>query len=229
MKTIGMLGGMTPISTTLYYEQINRQVNERLGANHSAKILLSSMDFEPLVQMQRKSQWREIGTTLSENAQSLESIGADFIVLATDTMHKVAPIVRKNVKIPLLSIVDTTAAAIKAAGLHTVALLGTRFTMQDMFYRDRLEEEGIHCLVPDDLTQHELHSLIFDELALGKITPATRRTFRVAINALYAQGAEGVILGCTELSIAISPETSPLPIFDSTDIHIKAIVDYALK
>lgn len=229
MKTIGLIGGMSPASTLLYYQQINQEINTRLGSNASADLLLHSLNFEPIVQLQKKGDWKTTGEMLAQSAWHLEQSGADFLALATNTMHKVAPAIEQAVEIPLLHIVDATAEAIRAANMDTIALLGTRFTMSDSFYRERLQRHGIHALVPDEATQHALHSIIFDELCLNQLVSTSQRQILQAIAQLRIQGAEGVILGCTELCLAVNAENSLLPVFDSTTLHTQAIVNFALR
>lgn len=228
MKTIGIIGGMSPESTVLYYQAINRETNRRLGGNRSADIVMHSVDFEEIVRLQKSGNWAAAGRVLAASAAKLETAGADLLLLATNTMHKVAPAIEAAVKIPLLHIVDATAAAVKRQGLSTVGLLGTRFTMSDGFYTERMAAQGVQTLVPGGAEQDEIHRIIFEELCLNQIKSESAAYFHNAIGRLKDAGAQGVILGCTEICLIVSEETSPLPVFDSTTIHALAAVDAAL-
>ncbi len=228
MKTIGIIGGMSPESTVLYYQAVNRETNRRLGSNRSADIVMHSVDFEEIVRLQKSGNWAAAGRVLAASAAKLETAGADLLLLATNTMHKVAPAIEAAVKIPLLHIVDATAAAVKRQGLDTVGLLGTRFTMSDGFYTERMAAQGVQTLVPDGAEQDEIHRIIFEELCLNQIKSESAAYFRNAIGRLKDAGAQGVILGCTEICLIVNEETSPLPVFDSTAIHALAAVDVAL-
>lgn len=228
MKTIGIIGGMSAESTAVYYQLINRAINSRLGGNHSADIVMHSVDFARIVALQQTGDWAQAGHILADSARKLESIGADFLLIATNTMHKVAPAIASAVQIPLLHLVDATAAAIRAQGLSRVGLLGTAFTMQDGFYSERMAEHGIHTLLPASEQQADIHRIIFEELCTGRIEAASKSLYLEAIRTLQAQGAEGIILGCTEIGLLIRPEDSPLPVFDSALLHALAAVDLAL-
>ena len=228
MKTIGIIGGMSPESTALYYQTINRETNQRLGGNSSAEIIMHSVNFETIVQLQKANDWAAAGHLLANSAAKLETAGADLLLLATNTMHKVAPAIERTVRIPLLHIVDATAEAIKQQGLHTVGLLGTRFTMSDGFYTDRMAAQGVRTITPSEAEQHEIHRIIFDELCLNRIRPESARYFYDVIGRLKKEGAQGVILGCTEICLLVNETDSPLPVFDSTAIHALAAVDAAL-
>lgn len=229
MKTIGLLGGMTCESTVPYYRIINRCINARLGGQHSAKLLLYSVDFEEIEELQRAGQWDEAGRILADAAARLEGAGADFLVLCTNTMHKVAPAIEARVSIPLLHIADATAEAITAAGLKKIGLLGTRYTMEQDFYKARLEQRhGLEVLVPPEAGRAEVHRVIFEELSFGRILETSRAEYRRVIEELAARGAEGVILGCTEISLLVRPEDSPVPVFDTTAIHAQAAALHAL-
>jgi aspartate racemase len=207
MKTIGLLGGMSWESTVSYYQIINRLVGKRLGGLHSARLVLVSVDFEPIEVLQRAGRWEEAGAVLVEAAQALERAGADLLVLCTNTMHVVAPEIEAAAKVPLLHIADATGERITTAGLSTVGLLGTRFTMEEDFYRGRLEERfGLRVLIPTDTEGDEVHRVIYEELCRGEILEASRDRYREIVSALVARGAEGVILGCTEIGLP-----SPLP------------------
>ena len=228
MKTIGIIGGMSPESTVLYYQAINRETNRRLGGNRSADIVMHSVDFEEIVRLQKSGNWAAAGRVLAASAVKLETVGADLLLLATNTMHKVAPAIEAAVKIPLLHIVDATAAAVKRQGLDTVGLLGTRFTMSDGFYTERMAAQGVQTLVPGGAEQDEIHRIIFEELCLNRIHPESGRYFYDVIGRLKNEGAQGVILGCTEICLLVNETVSPLPVFDSTAIHALAAVDAAL-
>ena len=228
MKTIGIIGGMSPESTVLYYQIINRETNSRLGGNRSAKILLDSVDFEEIVRLQKSGDWAAAGNVLAQSARKLEAGGADFLLLATNTMHKVAPAIEQAAGIPLLHVVDATAAAIKRQGLSAVGLLGTRFTMSDGFYMERMGSQGVQTITPTAAEQDEIHRIIFDELCLNRIRPESARYFYDVIGRLKNEGAQGVILGCTEICLLVNETDSPLPVFDSTAIHALSAVDAAL-
>ncbi|WP_220457308.1 aspartate/glutamate racemase family protein [Neisseria shayeganii] len=229
MKTIGIIGGMSPESTVLYYQIINRSVNARLGGNHSADIVMHSVDFERIVALQKAGDWAAAGAILADSARRLAACGAEILVLATNTMHKVAPAIEAAVSIPLLHVVDATAAAIRAQGLDTVALLGTRFTMSDGFYRERMQRLGIATLVPTPEEQDAVHRIIFDELCLGHIESGSKARYLDIIAGLQAQGAQGVILGCTEIGLLLQAEDCVLPLFDSAEIHALSAVEFALS
>lgn len=229
MKTLGIIGGMSPESTVSYYQIINREVNRRLGGNSSADIVMHSVNFETVAAMQRAGDWAGAGGMLAQSAQKLERMGAQALVLATNTMHKVAPAIEAAAGIPLIHVVDATAAAIQAAGLEKVALLGTRFTMSDGFYTRRMQDLGVETVVPSESVQHEIHRIIFEELCRNRFTEAAKRDYLHAIGQLQAQGAQGVIFGCTEIGLLLKPEDCPLPVFDSAAIHALAAVDFALS
>lgn len=229
MKTIGIIGGMSPESTVLYYQIINREINRRLGGNRSADLLMHSVDFETVAAMQRSGDWAAAGALLAESARKLESIGADALVLATNTMHKVADEIQAAVSVPLLHVVDATAEAVKAQGLQSVGLLGTRFTMSDGFYTRRMNGLGVHTLVPSEREQDEIHRVIFEELCVGQCRAEAKAYYLDVIARLQAQGAQGVILGCTEIGLLLQPEDCPLPLFDSAEIHALAAVAYILQ
>ncbi len=230
MKIIGLIGGMSWESTVPYYRQINETIKDRLGGLHSAKIVLYSVDFHDVERLQHAGDWMAAGAMLSEAARSLEAAGSDFLVLCTNTMHKVVPSIEAAVTIPLLHIADPTAAEIKKAGLYTVGLLGTRFTMEEAFYRDRLSEHhGLRVIVPNAEDRDTIHRIIYEELCLGVILPESRREYRRIMESLASQGAEGIILGCTEVSLLVSQQDSAVPLFDTTAIHARAAADEALK
>lgn len=228
MKTIGLLGGMSWESTLPYYRIINQTVGRELGGLHSAKILLFSVDFHEIEILQHAGDWERAGAILAEAARRLESAGADFLVLCTNTMHKVAPAIMREIGIPLLHIADTTADAIQQAGIGTVGLLGTRFTMEDPFYRTRLEERGLRVLLPDAPERAEIHRVIYDELCRGEILDASRAAYERIMGRLVEEGAEGIILGCTEIGLLVRPERASVPLFDTAEIHARAAALAAL-
>lgn len=228
MKTIGIIGGMSPESTALYYQQINRESNRRLGGNRNLRIVMDSVNFEEVTALQKSGDWAGAGAMLAASARGLQAMGADLLLIATNTMHKVAPAVEAAVDIPLLHVADAVAETIRARGLDCIGLLGTQFTMSDAFYRDRLARHGIRTVVPPAEMQAEIHRIIFAELCVNQIRAASRRYYQEAIAALQAAGAQGVVLGCTEICLLIGEDDSPLPLFDSTALHTLAAVDAAL-
>ena len=229
MKTIGLIGGMSWESTVPYYRQINQSVKRQLGGLHSAKIVLYSVDFHEVEQLQRAGDWAAAGALMAGAAGALEAAGADFLVLCTNTMHKVAPAIEAAAAIPLLHIADPTAAAIKRAGLATVGLLGTRFTMEEDFYRQRLvERHGLQVLIPTPPERDVVHRVIYEELCLGKVEPASRLAFQRIMAALAARGAQAIILGCTEICLLVGQQDAELPLFDTTAIHARAAAQRAL-
>ena len=229
MKTIGIIGGMSPESTVLYYQIINRETNRRLGGNRSAKILLDSVDFEEIVRLQKSGDWAAAGNVLAQSARKLEAGGADFLLLATNTMHKVAAPIAAAVSVPFLHILDAVAQAARVQGFATVGLLGTRFTMQDGFYTDGLAERGIRTLVPDEVEQAEIHRIIFDELCTGQIREDSKRRYLNAIAALAERGAQAVILGCTEIGLLVQQDDTLVPLLDSTEIHVQKAVEFIVQ
>lgn len=230
MKTIGLIGGMSWESTAHYYQQINEQIKQRLGGLHSARIVLYSVDFHDIERLQAAGKWNEAGECLAAAARALVAAGADFLVLCTNTMHKVAPAIEAAAGIPLLHIADATAEAVRSAGIRRIGLLGTRFTMEQDFYRGRLESaHGLQVLVPDDAERTIVHEVIYNELCLGVINESSRVAYRDIIRRLVAQGAEGIILGCTEIGMLVSPADSPVPVFDTTAIHASGAVEYCLS
>ncbi|QBQ64059.1 aspartate/glutamate racemase family protein [Actinobacillus indolicus] len=229
MKTLGILGGMSPESTVSYYLNINRAVNVALGGNSSAKLLMSSVNFEDIVQCQKSANWQKAGEILAKEAQLLESIGAEGILIGANTMHKVAGAVQNAVSVPLLHILDVVADRIKAQGLRKVALLGTHYTMADNFYVDGLRERGVEPIVPDDDAKLEIHRIIFEELCVGIIKPESKAYHLKTIENLTALGAEGVILGCTEIGLLINQRDSTLPFFDTATLHSEMAVDFILE
>ena len=229
MKTIGLLGGMSWESTIPYYRQINQAVKSRLGGLHSAKIVLYSVDFAEIERLQHQGDWEAAGSVLANAAQALEHAGADFIVLCTNTMHKVAAAIEAAVAIPLLHIADPTAAEIRKVGLSRIGLLGTSFTMEQDFYRGRLaEQHGIEMFVPDQDDRDLVHRVIYEELCLGRVEDASRRAYRDVMRRLVERGAQGIILGCTEISLLVGERDASVPLFDTTAIHAAAAADWAL-
>ncbi len=229
MKTAGLLGGMSWESTVPYYRIINRIVGERLGGLHSAKMVVYSVDFHEIERFQHAGRWVETGDILVEAARALRRAGADFLVLCTNTMHKVAPQIEAAVDLPLLHIADTTAARVKAAGVRRVGLLGTRFTMEEEFYRGRLESRhGLEVLVPAAEERAMVHRVIYDELCRGKVLENSRAAYRQVVSGLIRQGAEGVILGCTEIGLLLRPPDADVMLFDTAEIHAEEAALYAL-
>lgn len=228
MKTIGLIGGMSWESTRHYYELLNQGVKERLGGLHSARLLLYSVDFAPIARMQAEDRWDEAGEALAGAAEALERGGADFLVLATNTMHRVAGHIERRVGLPLLHIADPTAAAVRARGLRRVGLLATRFTMEQAFYRDRLAGHGLELTTPSAGERDLVHRVIYDELCLGHVVPASRERFRAIAAGLAAAGAEAIIFGCTEIMMLLGQDDVAVPTFDTTALHAAAAVDLAL-
>jgi aspartate racemase len=228
MKTIGLIGGMSWESTVPYYRQMNETVKQRLGGLHSAKIVLYSVDFQEIERLQHAGDWEAAGVVLANVARSLEAAGADFLVLCTNTMHKVAGAIEAAVRIPLFHIADPTATAIKRAGHATVGLLGTRFTMEQAFYRDRLVGHGLREIAPEAADRDAIHRIIYDELCVGVIKEQSRREYRRIMEWLTAQGAEAIILGCTEISLLVDQHDANVPLFDTTAIHARSAAEEAL-
>lgn len=221
MKTIGLIGGMSWESTVTYYQIINETVKEELGGLHSAKCILYSVDFQEIEQCQAEGDWEKSARILSFAAQSLEKAGADFIVICTNTMHKVAPQIQSQVHIPILHIAEMTAMALKQQGVTTVGLLGTRYTMQQDFYKQVLLDNGIQVLIPSPEDMELVNRVIYDELCLGSILAPSKAAYLQIIQDLVAQGAQGIILGCTEIGLLIGQEDTDTPIFDTTKIHAR--------
>lgn len=231
MKTIGLIGGMSWESTIPYYRTINETVKQRLGGLHSAKIVLYSVDFHEIEQLQRSGDWQRAGELLAQAAQTLARAGADCIVLCTNTMHKVAPQIEAAVGIPLLHIADATGQAIRRAGLNKVALLGTRFTMEQDFYKQRLSERhAIDVVVPNEMEREVVHRVIYQELCLGQIQLESRAAYRRIMQRLVEQeAAQAIILGCTEISLLVDQSDASVPLFDTTAIHAQAAAEFALS
>jgi amino-acid racemase len=230
MKTIGLIGGMSWESTIPYYREINERIRDRLGGLHSAKIILYSVDFYEIEQLQRSGDWDIAGRLLAEAGQSLQSAGADFLVIGANTMHKVAPAIEAAVDIPLLHIVDCVAYGIKQSNLSKVGLLGTRFTMEQEFYKERLRDRhGIEALVPNEPQRERVHRIIYDELCIGRIEESSRQEYRAIIADLSDRGAQGIILGCTEIAMLIDQQHCAAPLFDTAKIHARAAAEYSLQ
>jgi len=228
MKTIGLIGGMSWQSSVAYYRRINEQVGERLGGLHSAECLMYSVDFAAIEAMQTEGRWGDAGRRLADVAQRLEAAGADLLVLCTNTMHKVADVVEDAVNVPLLHLGDATASAVLQAGVRRVGLLGTGFTMEQDFYRDRLASYGLEVIVPGPEDRGLVHRVIYDELCHGVVREQSRQTYREVIGRLVDLGAEGIILGCTEIELLIGQEHVAVPVFPTMRIHADAAVDLAL-
>lgn len=229
MKTIGLIGGMSWESTVPYYRQINETVKQRLGGLHSARLVLYSVDFHEIEQLQHAGDWDAAGALLARAARALQAAGAECVVVCTNTMHKVAPAIEAAVAIPLLHIADPTAAAIARAGVSTVGLLGTRFTMEQAFYIERLRERhGLQVLTPPPADRDLVHRVIYEELCRGAVLDASRGEYRRVIGGLVERGAQGVILGCTEISLLVTQQDSPVPLFDTTAIHAVSAAEWAL-
>ncbi|MFW5713995.1 MAG: aspartate/glutamate racemase family protein [Brevefilum sp.] len=230
MKTIGLLGGMSWESSLEYYRIINQAVKRRLGGLHSAQCLLYSYDFAEIEALQHGDEWGKLTLRMIDGVRRLQAGGADFLVICTNTMHRMAEAIEEAIGIPLLHIADATASAIKKSGLKTVGLLGTQFTMTGDFYRKRLEEKhGLRIIIPDEKDRKTVHRIIYDELVQGQIKVESRKAYLQVINHLQAAGAQGVILGCTEIPLLIKPSDVEIPIFDTTAIHAEAAVDWALE
>jgi len=230
VKRLGLLGGMSWESTLTYYRLINEGVRDRLGGLHSAELVLYSVDFEPIERLQRAGQWDAAGVTLATAARALERAGAEVLVLCTNTMHKVAETIEAAIDIPLLHIADATGAAVAGAGHTTVGLLGTRFTMAEEFYRGRLAAQfGLRVLVPGESERDLVDRVIFDELCMGRVLDASRGRYRDIMAALADRGAQAMILGCTEISLLVGSDDSPVPLFDTTALHAAAAVEWAVE
>lgn len=229
MKTIGLIGGMSWESSALYYRQINETVKARLGGLHSAKLVLVSVDFFEIEELQRAGNWTAAGALLADAARSLQAAGADCLVLCTNTMHTVAPAIEAAVALPLLHIADPTAQAIVQAGHARIGLLGTRFTMEQTFYTDRLRtQHGLQVLLPSPEERDTVHRIIFEELCLGQVREASRQAYRRIMAQLVAQEAQAIILGCTEITLLVDASDACVPLFDTTALHAVAAAQWAL-
>ncbi len=230
MKTIGMIGGMSWESTVSYYKALNEGVKQHLGGLHSAKIALVSVDFAEIERLQHSGEWGKTADILSDAAVSVEAAGADFFMICTNTMHKVADEICAKVSIPLLHIADATAEQLVSDGVKKVGLLGTQFTMEQDFYRGRLTDKfGIEVVIPDSEQRASVHRIIYEELCQGQVNTASREVYLTIIQELQAQGAEAVILGCTEIALLVSQQDTNVPLYDTTEIHAKAAVQLALS
>lgn len=228
MRRIGLLGGMSWESTAEYYRLANQLVRDRLGGFHSADLLLASLDFADIQRLQATGRWAEAGELLAGHARRLQDGGAELLVLCTNTMHKVAEPIERAISIPFLHIADTTATAIRLEGLTRVGLLGTAFTMEQSFYRERLASHGVEAVVPNEADRADVHRIIFEELVVGVVSDASRERYRQIVARLVAERAEGIILGCTEIELLIGPDDSPVPVFPTTRLHVEAAIEAAL-
>lgn len=228
MKTIGLIGGMSWESTVTYYRIINETVKKRLGGLHSAKLLLYNVDFAEIEECQSSGDWNKSGEILGAAARDLQNAGAELIVICTNTMHKVLPVIEKQISVPIIHIADATADALQSAGIKTAALLGTKYTMTQDFYRERLEKRGISVLVPDGGDIETVNRVIYDELCRGIVSPASRDEYVRIIGELKQAGAQGVILGCTEIGMLVDGKCSPLPVFDTTIIHAEKAAYFSM-
>ena len=229
MKTIGLLGGMSWESTVTYYQILNREVAGKLGGFHSARILMYNVDFAELEENMSKGNWAGNAAILSDAAKRLENAGADFIVIATNTMHKLVPDIEKNIRIPILHIADTTAERVRKDGIGRVGFLGTKFSMTQEFVIGRLKAAGLEVLIPDEKDIGLVNDIIFNELCLGKVLDASREQYKRIISHMKDRGAEGVVLGCTEIGMLIGEQDSPLPVYDTTIIHAQEAARRAIE
>jgi aspartate racemase len=230
VKIIGLIGGLSWESSIEYYRLINQLAREKLGGLHSAECVMYSFDFAEIEALQASGQWDEATQRMITAAQRIERAGADFVLICSNTMHKMADDVQANIKIPLLHLADATAERIKACGLHKIGLLGTRFTMQENFYKGRLSDKfGLEVLVPDEQDRQIVDRVIYDELCLGEIKPESKARYVEIMRKLVKAGAEGIILGCTEITLLVNQGDSSVPLFDTTAIHAEVAVDYALR
>lgn len=229
MRTVGLLGGMSWESSAEYYRLLNELVRDRLGGLHSARCVLLSVDFAEIEELQVSGEWDRAGELLASAAVSLQRAGAELVLLCTNTMHRVAEQVEAALEVPFVHLADATAAAVRREGLTTVGLLGTAFTMEQDFYRGRLESHGLQVLVPDAEDRAEVHRIIYEELCLGVLDDGSRETYRQAIARLVARGAQGVILGCTEIELLVGPQDSSVPVFPTTRLHVEAAVELAVR
>ena len=228
MRTIGLLGGMSWESSALYYRLINEGVRDRLGGLHSARVVMDSVDFAEIERLQVDGRWGEAGELLADRARALERAGADLLVLCTNTMHKVAPAIEAAVEAPLLHLADVTAEAVRADGLRSIGLLGTAFTMEQDFYRERLAGHGLEVLVPPAEDRATVHQIIYDELVRGTVREESRAAYVGVVDRLVARGAQGVVLGCTEIELLLRPEDVEVPTYATTRLHAEAAVAQAL-
>jgi aspartate racemase len=228
MKTIGMIAGMSWESSVLYYRLVNQETQRRLGGHHNARSVMVTVDFAAVEAMQHSGDWHTLGLLMADTARQIERAGADFIILCTNTTHKVAESIESAVRIPLLHIADATADAILKAQEKRVGLLGTKFTMEQPFIRERLERRGIEVLIPDEASRDAIHKIIYGELVCGVVRPESRELYQKIMGELASRGAQSIVLGCTEIGLLIQPADSPLPLHDTTVVHAIAAVDLAL-
>lgn len=230
MKTIGVIGGMSWESSAEYYRLMNRHAKARLGGHHNARSLMLTVDFATVEACQRAGDWNALGLQMAEAARTLERGGAHLVILATNTMHRVCDAIEQAIAIPFLHIADPTGAALRAAGVERVGLLGTRYTMEQAFYAGRLRDRhGLEAVIPDEADRADVHRIIYDELCHGVIDGASRKVYQRVINELASRGAQAVILGCTEITLLVKPEDSSLPVYDTTALHVQAAVDWAIE
>ncbi|TZF90427.1 aspartate/glutamate racemase family protein [Cognatilysobacter lacus] len=228
MRTVGLIGGMSWESTLPYYRLVNERIRDRLGGLHSSKLLLYSVDFAELEAMQRVGDWEAADALMTAAARALQAGGAQALAICANTMHRSVPAIEAVVDLPVLHIADATAQAVRDAGLSRIALLGTRFTMEQPFYRERLEHGGLRVVVPDAAQRDDVHRVIYDELCRGRIVDASRDRYRAIMAALVDAGAEGIVLGCTEIGLLVDNADATVPLFDTTAIHARAIADWQL-
>ena len=229
LKTIGLIGGMSWESTVTYYKIINETVKEKLGGRHSAKCILYSVDFQEIEECQANGNWEKSGEILGEAAYNLEKAGADFIVICTNTMHKVVNQIKEKISIPILHIAEMTAEKILEKGLKNIALLGTKYTMEQDFYKSKLIEKGINVIIPDKNNIEIINEVIYDELCLGTINSDSKKKFLEIVDKLRSKGAEGIILGCTEIGLLIKNADTDVPLFDTAIIHAEQAAIYSIK
>jgi aspartate racemase len=229
MKITGIVGGVSSESSTEYYRLINQEVRLRLGAAHSAELVMYSLDFQPIAQLQLQQRWRDLADVLISAITRLERAGAEFVILASNTLHVVSDLVQPSIQIPLLHIADAAAEEINRSGISTVGLLGTRAVMEQDFYRENFRAHGITSLVPGEEQRRFVHNLIYEELCLGKLIPESKEQLQTIILGLQRAGAEAVVLACTELPLLISSEDSPVKLFDTMTLHVRKAVNYALE
>ncbi len=230
MRTIGMIGGMSWESTLEYYRIVNEEVKKKLGGFHSAKCFLYSVDFEEVERLQHQGQWGLLTQLMISAARNVERAGADFLLICTNTMHRMADEVQSAIHIPLLHIVDVTAEAIKAKGQIRVGLLGTKFTMEQDFYKGRLQDKyGLEVLIPSEEERQIIHDILYSELCLGKVKELSKNKFKAIIHNLIEKGAQGVILGCTEIPLIVNQKDYKIPLYDTTALHAQAAVEYAIR
>lgn len=230
MKTIGLIGGMSWESSAVYYQLINQKAKEILGGTHSARSIMYSVEFNEVEQLQHQGKWEKLTEIMIDAAQKVEKGGADFIVICTNTMHKMVPEISANISIPILHIADATAEKIKEKGIKKIGLLGTNFTMTQDFYKGKLEKDHhLEVIIPNETDRQIIHSIIYQELILGNIKEESRQKYVAIIKKMQSDGAEGVILGCTEIPLLIQQKDSPIPVFDTTKIHAEKAVEFALS